>query len=71
MSNEPERMWSTDRDQQVKMQRLYLAAMQARKMPEGQKETYLYAAFLVISNSGAILPAHKAQLVFEVVAQEK
>jgi hypothetical protein len=70
MSDQPERMWSTDRDQQLKMQRLYLYALQAKKMDYAQAQTYMYAAFLTINQSGNPLPSHKAQLVFEIAAQE-
>ena len=70
MNEHPERLWSTDRDQQLKMQRLYLCALQAKTMPYSEALTYMYSAFLMINQAGNQLPSHKAQLVFEVAAQE-
>lgn len=70
MTEQPERMWSTDRDMQLKMQRLYLFALQAKKMTPADALTHMYTAALTINQSGNPLPAYKAQLVFEVAAQE-
>lgn len=67
-----ERLWSTNRTEQLQMQRLYLAALQAKKLPLSEQWTHLYAAMLetVRIGGGGVLPAFKAQLVFEAAAQE-
>ena len=70
IKEKPERMWSTDRDQQLKMQRLYVACLEAKGMPLEQAQTYIYAATIMINSSGNVLPSYRAQLVFEAAAAE-
>lgn len=67
-----ERLWSTNRTEQLQMQKLYLSCLQAKTMPLSEQWTHIYAAMLetVRIGGGNVLPAYKAQPVFEAASED-